>query len=51
MVTYQEFIQVGLDKCGSDQRTFSSLASLWSDEKAQLQEMTKQEVRNNLNCP
>lgn len=51
MVTFQEFMSVGLDECGSDQRTFRELANLWTREKEQLQQMTRVEVREELNCP
>lgn len=51
MVTFQEFMSVGLDKCGSDQRTFRRLTDLWNREKEQIQRMTRTELRDELNCP
>lgn len=51
MVTYREFISVGLDKCGTDQGTFSDLAALWSRRKDTLQDMSQAEVRRELRCP
>lgn len=51
MVSYQDFIRIGLNKCGSDERTFSNLASLWSAEKGRIRGMSEQEIRDELNCP
>lgn len=48
---YNEFISIGLDKCGSDKRTFSKLAELWSKEKDLIRGMTESELRNDLDCP
>lgn len=48
---YREFLSVGLNKCGSDQETFSALTDLWSEEKDLIRGMTKAELRRELECP
>lgn len=51
MVTYRQYMSVALDECGNDRETFEALASLWSDQKDAISEMSKREVRQNLECP
>lgn len=51
MVTRQQFMSIGLKQCGADPATFSQLSDVWNREKEVIQNMDKQEVRNNLVCP
>lgn len=51
MVSFNDFMSVGLTKCGSDEATFSGLVEAWNREKDTIKDMSKQEVRENLRCP
>lgn len=59
MVEYTEFMSIAMDKCGSDgrgtgdenQRVFREFASLWSDEKDEIKQMSESEVREAIVCP
>lgn len=51
MPDFQQFMSIGLNKCGNDQRTFQRLTQLWNREKENIQQMTVAELRENLNCP
>lgn len=51
MVEYQEWMEIGLNKCGSDERTFGVLAQLWTNNRQMLQEMSRTEARDCLDCP
>lgn len=51
MVEFTQFMSVGLEKCGSDERTFSRLVDVWNAEKEEIRQMSKREVRENLDCP
>lgn len=51
MVDYNEWMQIGLDKCGSSESTFGDLAQLWSQNKDEIEGMTRSEARDCINCP
>lgn len=51
MVTYQQFMSVGMAKCGSDRDSFAGLAAVWSAEKDVISGMTEEQVREQLICP
>lgn len=58
MVDYNTWMEIGLNRCLESgmsererQRVFSKLAEGWSREKDQIQDMSRSEVRSNLNCP
>lgn len=51
MVDFNTFMSIGLNKCGSDRRTFSRLVDLWNSEKEDIKRMTQAELREELRCP
>lgn len=51
MVDFNDFMAIGLNQCGSDQRTFRQLTKVWNREKDEIRSMTQREVRENLRCP
>lgn len=51
MVEFTEFMSIGLDKCGSSQATFAGLVEVWNNEKDEIRQMSRSEVRQNLRCP
>lgn len=51
MVDFNEFMSIGLRKCGSTEATFAGLVEVWNNEKADIREMSAAEVRRNLQCP
>lgn len=51
MVSFQDYMSVALNQCGSDRRTFSELVSLWNREEETIRSMSKRELREELTCP
>lgn len=51
MTDFNDFMSIGLNRCGSDQETFSGLVEVWNREKDEIKAMTQAEVRRNLTCP
>jgi len=51
LATRQDFMSVGLTKCGNDPRTFRRLNDLWNSNKDEIKSMTRSELRDALNCP
>lgn len=51
MVTFREWMSIGLSTCGNDRKTFSALVDGWNREKAEIREMSEADVRENLVCP
>lgn len=51
MVDFQTYMSVGLNKCGSDRRTFGQLVQLWNREEAAIREMSRFELGKELSCP
>lgn len=51
MVQYTEFMSIGMNKCGTDNETFSELARIWSENKTEIENMSRTEAENELVCP
>lgn len=51
MVTYREFLSIGLEKCGSDKETFSALTDKWNEKKDRIRDMDSETVAELLECP
>lgn len=51
MVTFNEFMSIGLNRCGNDEQTFAALVEVWNREKEAISGMDPSEVRTNLVCP
>lgn len=51
MVGFQQFMSIGLERCGSDRQTFAALVDVWNSEKDEIKAMSASEVRDNLVCP
>lgn len=58
MVDYTTWMSIGLDECTSPgmsqnrrRQVFSDLADGWNRQKEQIKQMSKAEVRKNLDCP
>lgn len=51
MVSFQNYMSIGLNRCGSDEQTFSALVSLWNREKDEIKAMSQADLRDNLVCP
>lgn len=51
MVGFNQFMSVGLTKCGSDEETFGGLVELWNREKEAIRDMDEGELQEALTCP
>jgi len=51
MASFEEYMSVGLTKCGTDKQTFAELVDLWNRNKDLIQQMDKDDVRESLTCP
>jgi hypothetical protein len=51
MVSYEEYMSVALRKCGGGSENLKQLATVWTNNKEQIRNMSKKEVEERLNCP
>lgn len=59
MATFQDLIQVGMEKCArrgpgteqQNQEIFSEFVDLWNRRKEKIREMSKADLERQLECP
>lgn len=51
MVDFNQFMSIGLSRCGNDPQQFRALTTLWNRNRETIQDMTPAELRDRLRCP
>lgn len=51
MVDFNTWMSIGLNQCGNDRQTFAQLVDGWNSEKDNIEDMTEEQVRDQLVCP